>query len=164
MLCPWVVRRYFSAQSRQARITGLVDALSDHFTSFFSSSSVTWEQSLLCAMKEVQALAVTFDHLPRSLAPAERSATWNTRPAFCRSARPLNECLMSIFRSHNGMLLMSCNDLPVDGHASVLFSHPPRRWQLTMVWTLLLEDNARLHFTASRLQVSQSLRFFLASL
>lgn len=30
-----IVRRYFSVESGQACITGLVNALSDHFTSFF---------------------------------------------------------------------------------------------------------------------------------
>lgn len=60
----------FSVQSGQACITGLVNALSDHFTSFF----VTWEQLLLFPKKEVQsqtAFSITF--LQSGL--AERSST-----------------------------------------------------------------------------------------
>lgn len=57
----------FSVESRRARITGLVNALSDHFTSFF----VTWEQSLLCPQEGSPVSAFVFDHF--SFNPAPRS-------------------------------------------------------------------------------------------
>lgn len=132
---------FFSVESRQASITGLVDALSDHFTSFFS---VTREQSLLCSMKEVRSQPSLSITAPAVRPPAcMRSITWNTRP--CLPIRPTSKWMFNehFFRSHNGMSLMSCNDLPADGHASMLFP-PLRLWQLTMVWTLLLVDNASL--------------------
>lgn len=67
-----------------------------------------------------------------------RRSARNKRPTSETSIWKFNER----FRSHNGMSLMSCNDLPVDGHASVL---PLRLWRLTIVWTLL--ETIRHHFT-----------------
>lgn len=55
---------------------------------------------------------------------------------------------------------MSCNDLPVDGHASML-SPPLRLWQLTMVWTLLLVDNTRLRSTTARVPLAAFFFFLL---
>lgn len=69
---------------------------------------------------------------------APRRSRRNTRPTDETSKWKFNER----FRSPNGMSLMSCNDLPVDGHASVL---PLRLWRLTTVWTLL--ETIRLHFS-----------------
>lgn len=148
---------FFSVESRQASITGLVDALSDHFTSFFS---VTREQSLLCSMKEVRSQPSLSITAPAVRPPAcMRSITWNTRP--CLPIRPTSKWMFNehFFRSHNGMSLMSCNDLPADGHASMLFP-PLRLWQLTMVWTLLLVDNASLLHDCN---CSTRYFFFLAS-
>lgn len=144
---------FFSVESRQARITGLVNALSDHFTSFFFFFLVIWEQSLLCTEKEVQSqpsFSITF---PSSLAPPSAATHWTH--ARCL---PINETSKWMFnehfRSHNGMSLMSCNDLPVDGHASTL-SLSLRLWQLTMVWTLLVVDSASLHHsTTASIQVA----------
>lgn len=65
----------FSVESGKACITGLVKALSDHFTSVF----VTWEQNLLCLKKEIQsqaAFSITFLQSD----PAERRKTRNIRP------------------------------------------------------------------------------------
>ena len=60
-----VVHQYISLQSDQACITGLVDALSDHFTSFFF---VTWERSLWPG-KEVQSQAAVSITFSLNLAP-----------------------------------------------------------------------------------------------
>lgn len=73
---------FFSVESRQARITGLVNALSDHFTSFFffffgnmrAKSSLHREGSTISAL--------IFDHFSFQSGPAERSNTLNTRPLF----------------------------------------------------------------------------------
>lgn len=122
--------------------------------SFYIIFFVIWEQILLCSKKEVQSLA-SFSITFLQSCPAERSNTWNTRPCL-----PINKTSKWMFnehfRSHNGMSLMSCNDLPVDGHASML-SLLQRLWQLTMIWTLLVVDSysASLHYpTTATIQVS----------
>lgn len=101
--CPSIL---FSVQSGPACITGLVDALSDHFTAFFCN------MSLPCPTKEAQsqpAFSITF------LQGIKR-----THARVGRTNKTSKWMFNEHSRSHNGMSLMSCNDLPVVGHASML--------------------------------------------
>lgn len=78
MLSPLVVRRYFSVESRLARITGLVNALSDHFTSFsfFFFCNMRTKSSLPQEGSTIPAFIL--DHFLSAW--PRQSHTGNTRP------------------------------------------------------------------------------------
>lgn len=74
-------------------------------------------------------LFICLQSAPRSSDfPSERSNTLNT--CVWRTKKTSKLIFNELFRSHNGLSLMSYNDLPVDGHASML-SLPLRLWQLS---------------------------------
>lgn len=119
--------------------------------SFYIIFFVIWEQSLPSLKKEVQsqpAFSITF----LQSGPFVRSRrNTGTHARVCRINKTSKWMFNEHFRSHNGMSLMSCNVLPVDGHASIL-SLPLRLWQLF--------DNG-LNFAECRLLASTSQRLLL---
>lgn len=89
--------------------------------------------------------SITFSFNPAPV--GSRDTGEHTQPRVCRINKTSKWMFNEHFRSHNGMSLMSCNDLPAGGHASTLSLLLCASWQLSDNGLNFAEcRTTRLHF------------------